>query len=419
MSGLLSVLLCGRRRSRKQPTHVRVEPLEPRRLYSASLGGAFTGALPAILLTDEKSAINIRLTNTGDARTARIVKLDVFASKSPGIDAASVLLGDAWKPLHLKPKAAANLHLRLSPPATLPDGNYYLVATADATASAGTTAGAVIASPRTIAVGHPFVNLTGQIVSQPGAPLIAGGRQRVGKAMVLVLNQGNSPARGPISITFYASADGILDANDPAVATVHGQNAGIQAGSSKLFSANVILPSGMQAGNYRLFAAISPGGSNRANPTITLSATPLVVAGDPPVIDLRQHNHHNNDDDSGARGDDDSIEIGSDIGSVPDDGGTDPGLPSSDGSNDNAPPADSSGGSDGTTQPAPPDSTPPDTAPIAGSPPDNTPPSDNAPPPDNTPTDPGSSGDSSGSSDSSGSDFTQDPNAYSAGGADF
>jgi hypothetical protein len=414
MSGMLPGPFCGRRRSRKQPTHVQVESLEPRRLYSASLGGAFTGALPAMLLTEEKTSINFRLTNTGDARTAGIVKIDVFASKIAGVDAANVLLGDASKPLHLKPKAAANLHLRLSPPATLRDGNYYLVATVDAAASAGTTTGAVIASPRTIPVRRQFVNLTGQIVSQPNGPLIAGGRQRVGKAMVLVFNQGNAPARGPLSITFYASADGVLDVNDPAVAAVHARNAGIPAGSSKLFSANVILPPGMQAGNYRLFAAISPSRSNGANPTLTLSATSLVVAGDPPVIDLRQHNRHD-DDNSGAGGDDDSIEIGSDIGGGSDDGGTDPGLPSSDGSADNAPPSDSSGGNDTTTQPAPPDSTPPDVAP-----PDNTPP-DNTPPPDSTPADPGNSGDSSGSSDSGGSDFTQDPSASSGGGggADF
>jgi hypothetical protein len=261
----------------------------------------------------------------------------------------------------------------------MPDGSYFLVAKIDGPATAdGSISQSTVATAQSMSIVQPFVDLTGQIVSQSSSAFVSASRPGIGRAVIRIDNHGNAPAQGPMQITVYASSTSVIDSNSTVIGIASFRNIRIKASGSKVITAQLAVPPGTAIGSYSTIAAINSAQTIPESDVTNNLATgpkPLAVLNAPTIVDLGGHHHdHGNDNASGI------LFIGGSIDTIYYDNGT-----------------DASVGSD-TTQPI-----------------DNT--SDQTP--TTTPTDSGSS--PSDWVDSNGSDFSTDPSSAdgSGGGADF
>jgi hypothetical protein len=279
------------------------EPLEGRRLFSATLTGAFARVIPQTILPATTDHITLRVANTGDALATGKATISLYASTDPVVNADAALLTTSSRLVRLSPRHSAAFMLRFAAPTTLAEGNYFLVARIDAPVNTdGSVTETVAASPQTVSIPQPFVDLTGRIATRPTRLLISGGsRTAGGSAGVLVVNSGNAPARGALDIQMFASTDSTLDSADTPIAAMHFKNVNIRAGGSRLFPVRLNLPGSTPVGNYSLFAVINSANSIAERDLTNNVATarkPLVLANAPTLIDLRHHHHDQNDDGS-------------------------------------------------------------------------------------------------------------------------
>jgi hypothetical protein len=338
---------------------------------SAVLTGTFAGPIPNAFSAQGVDHVAIRLTNTGDALAAGNAKISLYASTEPIFNADATLLASSTKSVRLRPRQSAPVLVKFPAPTSLPNGSYFLIARVDAPATPdGTVAETIVTAPHPVSIPQPFVDLSGRIVTQPGAIAVTASRNAAGGAGVLVLNSGNIAARGPLDIQVFASADNTLDSADTPIASVHFKNVNIRANGARLFAIRLSVPGSTPVGSYTLFASINTANTiaetTLAN-NIVSAPRPLVLVNPPTLIDLRDH-HHNQDQNDGGSID---IEVGTDTGDDTYDNTYDT---SDDGSDEPVPPA--------------PDTGPTDTAP-------------------------------SDSGDDTGSDFVDDTGDDSGGGADF
>lgn len=341
-----------------------IETLEGRHLLSAALAGSFTGPVPAALLPGASARLTLRVSNTGDAPAAGPVHVNLYASETPSLDATATLISGATRNLKFRPGATAPFILRANAPASLPDGNYYLIA--DIQGPAGTSAAAV--TPQTVSISAPYVDLAGQITQQPAAVFVSSAGPGVGVARVRVTNLGNAPARGPMQITVYASTGNTIDASGTVIGIASFKSVNIKAGGSRVFAAQLAVPPGTAVGTYALLASINSAHTlPETDPTnnIAVGATPLALLNAPTVPAAPVHHHGNGSGSSGGilyvggsgyidptfYGDPGSTDNSGgvvDVAPAPDNGGSaaapvDDTAPSPD---PGSPPADSTGGGD-------------------------------------------------------------------------
>ena len=233
-----------------------------------------SGALPkAAVVAGQKTRIHqsIILSVAKDLSFNGPVSEVLYLASGPRIDSTAIELPQS---LHKKVKLKGNLHATLavnlnSLPATVPTGNYYLIAKiSDASGSI-----AIAASSATIGVEAPRHDLAGSFVKVP-ATAKAG---RHFSATVLVTNEGNVPLKGALQIDAEASVSGTPDAN-LAPAGKHPIN--LQPGRSVRIAINGL--SVAAAGNYFLIAQLDPnnafGDVNVANNTF-VSTSEVIVSG--------------------------------------------------------------------------------------------------------------------------------------------
>ena len=111
-----------------------LEPLENRLLLSADLTGlvaAHTLLDPSVPTNGEQATI--RVTNSGDAKTAQVSQVAVYASLDNILDAGDVLLGTANAPKTISIGQFKDVSVALQMPNTLAAGTYNLLARMDAT----------------------------------------------------------------------------------------------------------------------------------------------------------------------------------------------------------------------------------------------------------------------------------------------
>ena len=358
-----------------------IETLESRELLSAVLGGAFSGKIPIALPPGDSAPVAIRLSDSGDAPLTGGVRVSLFASATPDLAVDATLLISSTRAQRVAVGHAEVFSFRVPSPSNLPDGSYYLVAKIDSVS--GDAPEAVIASPHTVSIAQPYVDLTGAIVSQPQVAFVSNLRAGRGLARVRVTNEGNAPAQGPMQITVYASASGSLDANSIPVGVAIVRNLNLKAGGSRVFAAQLLVPPGTAYGNYTILAAINSAHTVQevnASNNIATGLTPMAVLS-APTFAYGGHTGHGGNAGTGIGGG-----VYLDIGSVY---------------------VDDSGGPD-TIYDDGGDTAPPATGPADSNPGDTTAPTGNGP--TTAPVD--TSGDT-------GSDFGSDPGGDSGGGADF
>lgn len=173
---------------------------------------AFAGGLPASVIGGSAGKVKVTVTNNSDTATASgaaLVKL--FASGGQHLEAGdteitpTISLGK----LKLKPHASKTVNAKFTFPATLPDGDFYILASVDPTNVIGESdeTNNLAVSASTVHITAPFVDLSGT--------LAGGGSIKAGKPVVVpvvIKNTGNVTAKGTIAVDFYASTDATFDA---------------------------------------------------------------------------------------------------------------------------------------------------------------------------------------------------------------
>jgi len=157
------------------------------------------------------------------------------------------------KPVRLNPGRSRNVVVKFAYPDSLENGDYFLLARADAGGAVAEKdeTNNVAASPAAVNISQPFVDLSGafQVVRPIGAPV-----RQVG-ATLLVRNDGNVAVNGPVTLSLLASTDAIADDADVSLGTVF-RTLRIKPNSARRLSFRLPLPSGMAAGTYHVIARI-------------------------------------------------------------------------------------------------------------------------------------------------------------------
>jgi hypothetical protein len=215
---------------------------------------------PASLIAGRAGRATVQLRNMGQAAVLGEVDVELFASPDPWLDPEDQPLGSTRRRIGLRPSGQKRTVLAYNVPASLPGGNYYLVARADAGSTVAETRefNNVGASPAALFIGPPAVDFAGTFVREPVVVTRRGVRSAL--ATLALTNGGNVPSAGPVTVSLLASPDGVID---PADATLGSQTRTlrIRPGGRRLLRLRVALPSTLPAGAYRLAARIDPAGA--------------------------------------------------------------------------------------------------------------------------------------------------------------
>ena len=173
---------------------------------------------------------------------------------------------------------------------TASNGNYALAIGPDQVRDSSgfaLTGGPIAGATFTVNVASDGPNLAaGQVTGKKLPPSVVGGGKASGGS-VLVTNSGNQDAVGTISITVFASADGLVNAGDATVGTFPakvklkpGQGKAMKLGF-KTFPANV------PDGDYFLLAQVDSGGQlTETNESDNVGSTAATIRIAAPFVDL-------------------------------------------------------------------------------------------------------------------------------------
>jgi hypothetical protein len=130
----------------------------------------------------------------------------------------------------------------------------------------------------------PDLTIEGCVTGVPAGNFVGG--TKGGKATVKVFNRGTAAAAGTVGVTFYASADGTLDAGDVALVTVN-KKANLKVGKFATFSGKFNYPTEIADGPYFILAKADSGDaiveSNEVNNGVSSGGTIGIAA---PFVDL-------------------------------------------------------------------------------------------------------------------------------------
>jgi hypothetical protein len=198
-------------------------------------------------------------------------------SSDTTLDASDAQAGTVTRRMKIRPGAAGTLKLKLSYPA-MPDGNYYLLAQVDPDNAVpeASDSNNVAASAATFVNFAPVVDLSGTLPRTP--PALTRGRR--GAVAVSVLNGGNIPAAGVLTVRLYAA-----DGNAPSSArTLLGEvvrPARIKAGGRKVLKFAFVPPADLPPETYYFAADIDTAAgfaeSNESN-NLAIAATSFTIA---------------------------------------------------------------------------------------------------------------------------------------------
>jgi hypothetical protein len=207
--------------------------------------------LPAAATAGEAGTLVLDLTNNSAARTNGPVTVSLFASAGTALDASGVTLGPpTHRRLSLAAGAGKVLRLKYTIPSTLPTGDYYVLT--EVSPGNGSTPGSVTASAAPVHVAAKVIDLAGQFAPHAALTLAAG---RGGVVGIVVTNDGNSVAKGPVEISFTAAPAGGGAAVPLSTAT---GRINLKAGASRTLRLRFKVPAGTPAGTYTLQAVVDP-----------------------------------------------------------------------------------------------------------------------------------------------------------------
>ena len=226
-------------------------------LPPATLSAAVLTAPAARVIGGTVATTKVRVANSAAALFAGPVTVAIYASPDGTLSSSAVLAGSvAGQQLTLKPGRSATVAVRFTYPASLPSGTYRLVAAVTPTSAVASSAGAALTqpatavAPRAVAVAAPAVRLS---VSLPPTKVRQG---RSAVVAVRVANAGNTVAVGPVNVTLYASATGVVDARSTVLNTA-GAPVNLKPGKAAVIRVSFTAPPSLVPGSYKLIAVIT------------------------------------------------------------------------------------------------------------------------------------------------------------------
>jgi hypothetical protein len=218
----------------------------------------------------------VSFANQGNAAISAPVTIRLFLSTGQTVDGSARDVYDAPDTIDLDPGGgrSGKLKFAFSYPTDLPDGTYNLLVEVDA---AGT--GEVNAANNVAATGFaqplikPFVKLSGVFVTPPPLRL-----DKKAKLLIQLHNDGNSPARGVVNATVFASPNATRDGDDVALQVLKLPSVNLKPNATKTVKILTAL-SALAPGTYYLLAVLDGSAIGDADLANTVfSTTPVQVA---------------------------------------------------------------------------------------------------------------------------------------------
>jgi hypothetical protein len=189
-------------------------PLAP---AAAATGPDLIGSilsLPPAKAVTNKPRVGVKITNLAAAMiNASGLQITLFASTDTTLDPTDPVLGTVTTvPTLLKTNKARIFAVNGLTSASLPKGNYYLLAgvdTQNAVAETNETNNLAVSS-RTVHLAPSAVDLTGSFAHLPATVK----HSKPLNVVLLIKNLGTLPATGSILVDLYASTDNLLDSSD-------------------------------------------------------------------------------------------------------------------------------------------------------------------------------------------------------------
>jgi subtilase family serine protease len=214
----------------------------------------------------DSGSARLMLNNTSNNKYTGPVQIDLYASADSTLSSADTLIGTVTlSRVSLAPRGSRTVRVKYTLPADLSGGNYFLIATADASADAN-TADATVATPTAISVAAQHMDLAATFAASQAIAVTPGHRRAVA---ITLTNLGNVTAIGTIALNLYASSGTMLGAaSQQLLASVPARKIKLKAGKSITLLVAFTAPA-QAAGSYNLIASINPStqlaDSNAAN----------------------------------------------------------------------------------------------------------------------------------------------------------
>jgi hypothetical protein len=166
-----------------------------------SLSGTVSG-VPAsgVIGAKTPASVTLILTNTGTRAAAGRVTITLSASTDPALDSSDTPITTVARVLSIRPGKSQKLLLPLRQFPDAVTGPYYILAQVSGPAAASLP-GPVV-STGTVFLAPPYVDLTGAFESVPSVVTL----HKPEAITLLVVNNGNTPAKGRLEVVFEASA---------------------------------------------------------------------------------------------------------------------------------------------------------------------------------------------------------------------
>ena len=257
-----------------------IDTLERRTHFAADLAGSFTSAIPTELTPGERNRITLSVTNTGDAPAVGPIVVALFASLDDTFDSNDVNLGSATRGGTIRPGRAARVTFKFPSPINVPDGNYRLLAQLDTTGAVPENEEVdnnVVAAGGLTQIRLPFVDIATSVPAPTFQTIELSPRQKPVRVTVLLTNNGNIPARGPLGLALFASTDQNPDASDVALPPGVSTNVNIKPGRSKALKLKVTAPEALAPGTYFLVGQVNPVAFDDTNASNDAGVSPVPV----------------------------------------------------------------------------------------------------------------------------------------------
>lgn len=208
--------------------------------------------VPSSALGSAKGKLVVTLSESQTPKFSGPVSIAIYASTDKTFSDDDTIVTTMMVPrANLRQGVGKNVTLKFDYPSALANGNYFLLANADAIST--NTAVATAVSPAAVSFTGPTVDIA---ASFDGPVAVVPGKSASG--VLILSNLGNVLADGSANITLYSSTDKTLDASDTVIAAIPGVKIRIKPGHSKKVHVRFIAPAKLAAGSYNLIASVDP-----------------------------------------------------------------------------------------------------------------------------------------------------------------
>jgi hypothetical protein len=229
---------------------------------------SITGKLPTSVVagTKNKGGVIVTFKNTGTQTAKGKIVINLYASPNTSLPGNAPLIGTATVNVNLKAGKSQKVTISKITWASTLNGSVFPIAQVDATKTIAETTFSdnFAVSASSVLVAPPFVDLDNLWTGTLPAKIASGKKVTF---LIPVKNNGNVPAKGPLTITLQASTSGTASGAQALGSPVLHVN--IPPGKTQKLSAHVTIPS-LASGSYRVLITLGAlsGDTDTADKTV-------------------------------------------------------------------------------------------------------------------------------------------------------